>query len=155
MKIWRICKEKFLDSAFQGIGAKKVGGRWNSRGTALVYASEHLSLAALELLVHLGIDEEPPDLVALWAEVDENAIGKTYGVLELPDDWQSVTGNRTLRTLGDTWQKSAQSVALAVPSVVIPEEQNILLNPEHPDFEKSVEIGEARPFSFDGRLFVA
>ena len=84
MRIWRICKETFLDSAFQGIGAKKVGGRWNSRGTALVYASEHLSLAALELLVHLSVDEEPPDLVALWAEVDEDAIGKTYGVSELP-----------------------------------------------------------------------
>lgn len=153
MRVWRICKERFLDSAFEGIGAKKVGGRWNSPGTAVVYASESLALAALELLVHLNVHDEPPDLVAIWADVDEAALAPAVAVDELPADWQRVSGHRRLQTRGDKWVATGRSVALAVPSVVIAEERNIILNPGHPGFEKAVEIGQGRPFSFDRRLY--
>lgn len=120
----------------------------------MAYTSEHLSLAALELLVHLGVEEEPPGLVAIWADVDEAAIGDIFQPVDLPGDWQRVTGHRGLREIGDDWQRGFKSPALAVPSVVVPEEQNILLNPEHPEFARYITIGEVRSFTFDRRLFV-
>jgi RES domain-containing protein len=152
LKVWRICKRKYADSAFEGVGAKKAGGRWNSRGTAVVYTSESLALAALELLVHLNVDEEPPNLVALRAEVPDDLPMESVEIDEMPEGWRRVTGHTSLADRGDAWQAAGQSSALSVPSVVVPEERNILLNPEHPDFE-SIEIGEPRDFTFDERLF--
>jgi RES domain-containing protein len=152
--VWRICKSQYEDSAFEGVGAKKVGGRWNSRGIRVVYTSESLALAALELLVHVHADEVPDDLIAIPAEVPDAMIYRPLDSpdQELPADWRSVTGCRELVERGDRWQKSGDSAAMLVPSVVIPEEANLVLNPDHPDFA-AVEIGEARPFSFDPRLF--
>jgi RES domain-containing protein len=150
--VWRICKQQYADAAFTGIGAKKVGGRWNSPGRALVYTSDSLALAALELLVHVTTRDEPPDLIAVWAEVPDESIGSIYNVDAMPQDWRSVTGNSEVVAMGDQWLQAADSVAMVVPSVVIPEAQNILLNPEHRDFS-SVEIGTDRGFSFDRRLF--
>lgn len=112
-------------------------------------------MAALELLVHLDVEEEPPDLVAIWAEVKDGGVGRSLKPSDLPSDWRRVTGHKALISAGDDWQRSRSSPAMAVPSVVIPEERNILLNPEHPEFSKFIRIGEIQPFSFDRRLFVA
>lgn len=120
----------------------------------MVYTAENLSLAALELLVHLNVEEQPPDLVAIWAEVADENIDDSMEISKMPDGWQKVTGNPALRRRGDRWQKSAKSLALAVPSVVVPEERNILLNPEVPEFSTALKIGPARTFSLDRRLFV-
>lgn len=121
----------------------------------MVYTSEHLSLAALELLVHLGVEEEPPGLVAIWADIKEEALGQQLLPGDLPADWRRVTGHLELAQRGDDWFRSHTSPVLSVPSVVVPEERNILLNPEHPDFGALITIGEARSFTFDRRLFVA
>lgn len=130
-----------------------MGGRWNSPGTAMVYTSSHLSLAALELLVHIAREDEPPDLVAVYGELDEAGIEEWLLPSQLPEGWRRVTGSPELKSFGDIWISEEKSPAIALPSVIIPEEYNLLLNPEHPEFSSVFKPLGARPFSFDSRYF--
>jgi RES domain-containing protein len=146
---WRIVKASQAATAFDGEGARLFGGRWNSPGTRVVYASATLSLAALELLVHLpsavrlryvAIKIEFPDaLVEVW---------KTN---PLPSNWHEEPPPPSAQALGDRWVKEARSVVIELPSVIIPTERNYVLNPAHSAFKK-VKIGRPMPFSFDPRL---
>lgn len=146
---WRVVKARHAATAFTGEGAARTGGRWNSRGVRMVYASETLSLAALETLVHLN----PPVLlpyVCFRIELDLDGI-ETLPNADLPPDWRDEPGPVSTRRLGDRWLAEARSVALRVPSVIIPGESNVLLNPQHPEFAR-LRPGTAQPFSFDPRL---
>ncbi len=134
------------------MGAKRAGGRWNSRGNAVVYASDSLALSALEVLVHVTVEQQPPDLVAIPAEIPDEVTVKSYDVDEMPDGWRRVTGHVGVVRLGNQWLEAKDSAVLVVPSVVIPQEHNVLLNPQHPQFE-AVKVGEPLEFSFDERLF--
>jgi RES domain-containing protein len=142
LKVWRLTRKRFADRAFDGEGARLYGGRWNHKGVAVVYCAATLSLAALELFVHLEASEAPDDLVTLVAE--DASI--------LPSDWRSYPGPSFLKDLGSTWVRSGRTAVLAVPSVVIPRERNYLLNPAHPDFAKIL-LREPEPFSFDSRMW--
>ena len=146
---WRIVKAKHAGSAFDGEGARLYGGRWNSRGTRVVYTSETLSLAALESLVHLN----PPvafKYVAIPVEFDETMV-EILDPADLPDAWTEEPPSPLSMAVGDHWVGEARSAVLALPSVIIPTERNYLLNPAHPQFPE-VKIGKAAPFSFDPRL---
>jgi RES domain-containing protein len=148
-KTWRIVKAKYAATAFSGEGAAKVGGRWNSRGQWVVYTSGSLSLAALEMLVHLN----PPvsfRWVAMSCEFDENLVERIK-IAALPKTWRQYPAPGSVRAIGDAWLKEARSAVLAVPSVIVPREWNYLLNPAHPDFGR-LAIGEPEPFAFDERL---
>jgi len=151
MRVWRPCKQKYAETAFDGEGARRVGGRWNTRGAAVAYASEHLSLAVLEVLVHVDIERAPSDLVRIPAEIPDSMSVDAFNEHELPDDWRRSPGHPELKRMGDDWLTSTQSAVLRVPSVVVPAEDNVLVNPNHPDFEH-IDIGEPRGFSFDDRL---
>ena len=144
---WRIVKEKHAATAFSGEGARIYGGRWNSAGTSVVYASGSKALAALESLVHLN----PPvtfKYVAIPIEFDDALVGKAAA---LPADWTEEPPPPATKDIGDLWVKEARSAVLELPSVIIPGEPNYLLNPSHPDFKRIV-IGKPEPFSFDPRL---
>jgi len=148
-RAWRIVKEKHSATAFDGEGAWLFGGRWNSRGTRLVYTSATLSLAALESLVHLN----PPvafKYVAIPIEFDE-ALVETVAAAGLPADWTEEPPPPSTAKIGDLWVKESRSAVLELSSVIIPAEPNYLLNPAHPDFKK-ITIGKPVPFSFDPRL---
>jgi RES domain-containing protein len=150
--VWRIVKEKYADSAFTGEGAARVGGRWNSRGRWLVYTSGSLSLAALELLVHLN----PPvsfRWVAIPCEFDDR-IAEILPAEDLPRQWRRYPAPPATRSFGDQWLDRARSAVLAVPSAIIPREWNYLVNPAHPDI-KRITIGTPEPFAFDPRLIEA
>lgn len=147
--VWRIVKERHAGTAFSGEGAAKTGGRWNSRGTRVVYASATQSLAALELLVHLN----PPvvfRLVAFPIEFNE-ALVEECTVSSLPPEWQAHPPPAATQTIGDHWVRAARSAILSIPSVLVPDERNYLLNPAHRDFS-SLRIGPPRPFALDPRL---
>ena len=155
MKIWRICRAPFAAEAFSGQGARRFGGRWNSRGVPMVYASTSLSLAAIELFVHLEPGLAPDDLVYLSAELPEGEPARTIGSAELRDGWwtdDAVVGAATPRELGDAWIQDRSSLALMVPSVPIRAEWNVLLNPLHPRMSE-LQIEAAQPFVFDARMF--
>ena len=148
---WRIVKQKKPPrKAFDGEGARLHGGRWNSPGTSMVYTAGSQSLAALEMLVHLDAADLMGKYVFFEVTMDESMI-RALVEADLPRNWRSDPSPSKLRRMGDAWAASAVSVALCVPSVVIPEEQNFLLNPKHPDFSK-LHIGKAVPFRYDARL---
>lgn len=146
---WRLTKTKYLASAWDGGAAKRSGGRWNSVGVAVVYASANLSLALVEVLVHLpsGI---LPAYSAVPAEFDDSMVTAVARV-HLPTNWKDHPTPTETRAIGDKWVADRPSAVLQVPSVVVPDECNYVLNPSHPDFGR-VMIGTPTPFPFDPRL---
>ncbi len=148
---WRIVKEKYAATAFSGEGAARGGGRWNSRGTWMVYTSGTLSLAALETLVHLN----PPvhfKYVTFRIGFDE-ALVERMTAASLPAGWREEPVPPLSKEMGDLWVKQGRSAVLELPSVIIPGESNYLLNPAHPDFKK-ITLGKPELFSFDPRLLL-
>ena len=146
---WRIVKEKHAGTAFTGEGAAKTGGRWNSRGVAVVYTSGTKALAALENLVHLN----PPVLfnyVVIRIEFPDNFVARVPRA-SLPRDWRVEPPPASTKQFGDAWVRAGTSAILAVPSVIISGELNFLLNPAHADFNRIVR-GTPEAFAFDPRL---
>lgn len=151
VRAWRIVRAARAADAFTGEGARQFGGRWNSPGTAVVYCSEHQSLAALEILVHLQ-PRGSLRFVAFPLEIPDAIITRTEAAV-LPPHWRVEPPGAGTMQVGDEWAKGARSAVLAVPSTIIPEETNYLLNPLHPDYPR-IALRPAQPFSFDPRLLV-
>lgn len=148
---WRITQKKHVASAFSGLGAWLEGARWNPRGTYLVYTAESISLAAFELLVNLPERSKLYSLYVRIAVAFDAYQVTTLGQSELPPDWDSYPPTEATQKMGEDWIKSNKSLVLRVPSSVIPEECNYLINPAHEDF-KTIKIGKAKPFVYDPRV---
>ena len=147
---WRIVRAAHVNSAFTGEGARVYGGRWNSRGTAVIYVSEHESLAALELFVHLT-PLSPNDRYRSFRLEWEDKLTEYFPVKRLPPHWNAEPPTFQTMQIGDEWVRAGRSVALAVPSVPSASEMNFLLNPKHPDF-KRIKISQPVEYRFDSRL---
>lgn len=148
IEAWRIVRFERAAGAFTGEGAAKFGGRWNSRGVPVVYTSESRALAALETLAHLN----PPMLFRykiFRIEFETSEVEWVGG--RLPRDWREEPPPRSTRRIGDRWARTKKAPVLAVPSAIIPEEFNFLLNPLHSRFN-GLKIGKAKSFVFDARL---
>ena len=134
MKAWRIEKNKRLATAASGEGARIEGGRWNSVGLPMVYASEHLSLAVLEILVHTSAPAARMVARSRSAiEIPESAF-EVLALHKLPADFGPKTAYSRTQAIGDEWLISKRTAALIVPSAIVPIERNVLLNPSHPKF---------------------
>ena len=127
MRVWRI--SSLRATALDGEGSHLYGGRWNRQGTAVIYASQSLALAALEFFVNLerGVEIEAYAATAIDAG-DEVRIDRVFPP-ELPEGWRGYPGPAALKDLGTLWATTLRSPILAVPSVIIPGETNFLLNP--------------------------
>jgi RES domain-containing protein len=147
---WRITKEKHAKTAFSGEGARIFGGRWNSVGVSMVYCSEHLSLAALETLVHIGPATLKDKFRAYRVRLDQSLL-TSVTENKLPKGWDAQPPASASQRVGDEWIQSARSAVLSVPSVLVPFERTLLLNPKHPDFKK-IKITDAGRFVLDPRL---
>lgn len=147
---WRIVKAKYVGSAFDGEGARLNGARWNSVGTPMVYTSQSVSLAVLEMLVYLE-DTSVLSAYRLCPVSFDQTLLQVLDEKLLPANWRDPVAPTALKKMGDDWVRNRQSVVLRVPSVVVPGEYNYLVNPRHPHFEK-LEFGAPVPFEFDGRL---
>jgi RES domain-containing protein len=145
---WRIDKPR--RNAFSGEGAKRFGGRWNSPGVAVVYLSEHQSLAALEIFVHLQPLVPHDKYLAYFVEWDEAQM-ETLSPKKLPLDWRASPPSSATMQLGDQWVAEKRSAVLAVPSAIVPAERNFLLNPAHPKFGQ-LRLHKPVGFTFDNRL---
>jgi RES domain-containing protein len=152
ISVWRITKRKHARTAFSGGGARKYGGRWNSPGTAVVYTSETQSLAVLEMLVHLDGPYLLQEYVLIGVEIEESSL-QDVDPSRLPSNWKTDPGPPALRKIGDEWVLAGSSVALRVPSILVPAERKVLLNPVHPDFLQ-VTIGKPVAFTVDPRLTI-
>src|SRR5688572_19803948 len=151
MRFWRICRRRYAAGAATGEGARLYGGRWNSRGVRVGYASTSLALAAIETFVNLEPNLRPRDLVSIEVEMPDAAGIDRIEPKALPADWYE-TRDESLHRFGGEWIHTGRSVALLVPSAAIRGEWNILLNPVHTDFTK-VRFREQIPFEFDLGMF--
>jgi RES domain-containing protein len=149
LTVWRLLTARFAKSAFTGDGARLYGGRWNRKGVPLVYTAASQSLAMLEMLVQ----DEPlrARYVMIPARLPENMKIERITSDQLPVNWREAGAREHLQALGNDWVARGSSAVLGVPSVVIPDETNYLLNPAHPAFLK-IQIGKPNEFVTDLRL---
>ena len=134
-----------------GAGAKTFGGRWNHRGTALISTSETRSLAMLEFLVRVSWMQAPGDMGLATLEIADQIQSESLSPADLPGDWRHYPAPPGLADLGTGWVRSKGSLLLRVPSAVVEQEYNILINPEHSDLVR-VTVLEVKDFEFDRRL---
>jgi len=149
MITYRICNSLFNED-ITGTGAKLFGSRWNSKGTAMLYTTEHISLAVLEMLVHNRLKEFSIPLSLLHISIPDALEAKELSLKKLKKDW--IKDEAYTQFMGDEFIRSQQSPVLKVPSAVITEEHNYLINPLHPDFKK-IKITNTQIFETDKRLF--
>lgn len=147
--VWRLVSPRFADTAFSGEGARLYDGRWNPKGTPLVYTASTISLATLEMLVQDG--GLAARYVVIPATIPARMKIERVEPDDLPDDWRYPEARERLQEFGANWLTRGSSAVLAVPSAVIPAEFNYLLNPLHSSFTK-IEIGQAQEFEIDFRL---
>jgi RES domain-containing protein len=150
MQAWRIAKRQHaLDR--QGTGARLAGGRWNSPDVAAIYAGLTPEIAALEKLVHTG-EILPADLVLVVLELpDDPKLYQRYMLKDLPPGWDDLPSSALATQLGDRFLFDGVYLGLIIPSAVMPESNNILLNPNHAVFS-GVTMVISRSFEFDSRL---
>lgn len=148
--VWRIARRPYALDRF-GIGAREDGGRWNRPGTSVIYAGGTIAIAALEKFVHLA-GVIPPDLVLVRIELPDGYSALSLTVADLPKDWDLLPPGPASMVFGTRWARENRSLVLYVPSVLVPEERNAVLNPGHPEFA-GVKMTIERDFRFDPRMF--
>jgi RES domain-containing protein len=151
IEAWRICKPKYVKTAFDGEGAAREPGRWNERGQKVVYAADSQSLAVLEIVVHADAGLAAY-YVLIPCSFDESLV-EVLDPRTLPRNWNRLVAPSwvILQQLGGEWITSKRSAVLRVPTVVVPGQYNYLLNPGHPDFSK-IQVGAPIDFAPDLRL---
>ena len=145
-------RKPYARTPFDGEGDYLYGGRWSSPGTRLSYASEHQSLAMLEYFVHVDKDDPPTDLVLAIAEIPDELTRKKLNVADLPANWREPAAPVQLARIGDEFARRGENCLLLLPSVLVPGENNCLLNPAHPDYARIV-LRDPEPLSYDPRMF--
>ena len=152
MIAYRIAKSQLRAEDISGMGAFRNGGRWNSKGTYMLYASENSSLAFLENLVHFDELNLPPDLymISIEISIDESQVYR-LPYPEYPVKWQLLE-NLENKKMGDRWMSEKKYLAVKVKSAVNPSEYNFLLNPLFPHYHDLVKVLSIEPLPIDSRL---
>lgn len=151
MKIYRIAKKNYIKD-LSGEGARLFGGRWNKRGYNMLYTSEHLSLCVLELLVHLDYQFINNDFGFIEIEIPDNIMIPKVKPSILKQDWRRNPPLSFIQDYGTNWLLSQKSLVLKVPSAVLPNESNILINPNHIQFSE-IKIVRKGSLDIDSRVF--
>ena len=148
--VWRLCSAKYAAMAFSGEGAKLYGGRWSAPGYRIAYCAESRALAMVEVLANADEQDRLFSLqwVLISAEIPTNLVEKPD---RFPENWRQYPHPSSTQLIGNQWVQAQRSLALRVPSAVVPGEFNYLLNPAHPDYAK-IKPGKAEHFTFDPRL---
>lgn len=153
--LWRIASEtaSYRATDVTGRGAEITGGRWNQVGVPMLYSATSISLAVLEVVVHLPRAPMPLNRYLVQIEVPDDLWDARLSLshTSAPGGWDAEPAGLTSRELGDGWAKSGDSLLLAVPSMVVFREQNVLINPKHADIAR-LTISNTGKFIFDGRL---
>jgi len=150
MQVYRLAKAKHIRD-LSGAGARIAGGRWNLKGTAVLYTAESRALATVEYLVHVPIAIIPRNLRMAAIDVPDAAPRIVVATNDLPLDWNRYPPPPELATIGTDWILKNSHLLLYVPSAVVPGEHNVLINPLHPDM-KHVKIVNVEVYKFDKRL---
>lgn len=149
---YRIFQTTRTSNWMDGEGAFRYGGRWNSRGVRVLYASASLALSALEVLVHLDDEEILVDYSYATIRFDLASVKNVEDLASLPPNWREYPAPIALRRIGDDWARKEASPVLRVPTAVLPIDFNYILNLEHPAAAGAFDFGDADRFVFDHRL---
>lgn len=152
MIVYRLSRGKFRND-LSGRGAELAGGRWNSKGIAILYTSESIALCTVEIAVHMPLGIVPADYYLVRIKIPDDAPIRELSSEELPADWKSFPHANSTQEIGDAFVLESEYLVLKVPSATVQGTYNYLVNPRHADFNKVATI-EAVPFEFDKRLFV-
>lgn len=144
---YRVVKKSHLNSAFDGEGARLYGGRWNSKGVSVVYTSDSLALCSLEIFVHLPSYQLLKEYYYIRVAFDSDLVMDAQVV----KGWEARPVSKVSQSIGNQWVKENQGSVLRVPSVLMPDGNNYLINFNHPD-SKKIKIGDPEPLDFDPRL---
>jgi RES domain-containing protein len=151
MVLWRLTRRPYAD--IRGRGGELADGRWHTRGRPVVYGASTAALAALEVRVHLDLpfDLLPDDYVLMRIDAPDDMAVRIVDPGELPENWRE-RDSQTCRATGNKWLIERSSALLLVPSAIIPFEQNVLINPLHPDSMR-LTVADIAPFAWDARLW--
>jgi RES domain-containing protein len=153
MKVYRIEREKYLDTTLQGVGSALTEGyRWNSLTTYLVYTAESRALATLEVAVHLDFLEDlPTDRFYVEIEIPDDIEILELSIDQLTENWDSKPPLLETQFIGDDFVSQKNAAVLKVPSAIVPPEFNYLINPNHPDSAK-IKVISTQRLQFDNRF---
>lgn len=152
MIVYRLSRGPYRND-LSGKGAEIAGGRWNSKGTAILYTSESIALCTVEIAVHMPLGIVPKDYYLVQIEVPEEASVKVLEEAELPEDWKSFPHANSTQEIGDNFVMETEHLVLKVPSATVQGNYNYLINPRHASF-REVKVLETNLFEFDKRLFI-
>lgn len=153
VSLWRIAVEAPAYGAndMRGIGAQLTGGRWNTESVPMVYSAASIALAVLETFGHLRAAGLPFNRFLVRIDVPEE-VWRAREILVPPGGWDAIPSGSASRSAGDAWCAGHRSALLSVPSVIVPEESNILVNPRHPDARR-LAATTVRRWAWDPRFF--
>jgi RES domain-containing protein len=151
MNVYRLQRKKYKIE-LSGIGASKAGGRWNSKGIEIIYTAQNRALAMAEILVHLSVGTMPNDFVMIEIDIPKSIKIKHLTENELPLNWNVFPLNSNSQKIGNDFIRENKFCVLRIPSSIVKEEYNLLINPNHKDFKK-IKIVNSSDFTFDSRLF--
>lgn len=147
--VYRLARKQYAND-LSGKGAEISGGRWNSKGTPMLYTAQNIALCVSEVAVHLPLGVVPKDYCLVHISIPVDSV---FELKKLPKNWNSIPHQNDTQLLGDRFIRDRKFLAMKVPSAAVQGEFNILINPLHEDF-KLVNIEKTEPFGFDERLFL-
>ncbi|MEX0773673.1 MAG: RES family NAD+ phosphorylase [Balneolales bacterium] len=151
MIVYRVTKERYAED-LSGKGAERFGGRWNNKGVPVVYTSEHRSLCLLEMLVRTPTDVIPKDLVLVEIFIPDDCSTYFISKDELPQSWKSFPHDRFMKQIGDELLIAKKHLVIKVPSVLVENEYNYLINPFHEQVS-GASVNEVKSLDLDARFF--
>lgn len=153
MKVFIIEREKYLSTTLSGIGASMDdGNRWNNRFTRMVYTAESRALALLEMAVHMDLSEDlPSDRFLVEIEIPDDVEVQEIQQERLPANWREHPPTSSTQAVGDDFVRQESALILKVPSSIVPDEFNYLINPQH-EAMKRVQVSKSTALSLDSRL---
>ena len=152
MIVYRLSKGMYRYD-LSGKGAELAGGRWNSKGTAILYTSESIALCTVEVAVHMPLGIVPKDYHLVQIEIPDDLPYQQIREADLPKTWKSFPHANVTQEMGDKFVTQGDHLVLKVPSATVQGTYNYLVNPRHPDFPK-IRLLATGPFAFDKRLFI-
>jgi len=150
MIVYRLSKGKYRRN-LSGKGAEMYGGRWNSKGTALLYTSQSRALTFAEISMHIPLGITPKDYFLITIQIPDTADIRELAETDLPADWRSNPHSDSTQKIGDEFATALKHLVLRVPSAVVPGDFNYLINPYH-SMMNEVTIADVEPFEFDSRF---
>ncbi|CAN0621040.1 Prs ADP-ribosylating toxin [Burkholderia multivorans] len=154
--LWRIATDTpaYTADDLTGEGAKRTGGRWNRPGRAVLYTASNIALACLETVVHLSGGDLPLNRYLVRIDVPDEvwAKARVLDAVSAPVGWDALPAGKVSLDLGDAWLSEGAAALLCVPSVIIPEEANVLVNPAHPDM-RGITVTKLRRWNYDARVW--